>query len=162
MSIDKIVKNNVKIIGNGKQPMVFGHGYGCDQNMWRFITPAFEMDYQVILFDLVGSGNSDQSAYDFEKYSSLTGYAQDLIEMIVELNLSRVIFVGHSVNCIIGILAATERPDLFDKLVLIGPSPCYTNGDDYFGGFTKAEPLSFPVSTGTSFWLLSIIFTASS
>lgn len=139
MNKDKIVKNNVKIIGNGKQPIVFGHGYGCDQNMWRFITPAFEKDYQVILFDLVGSGNSDQSAYDFEKYSSLKGYAQDLIEMIVELNLSRVIFVGHSVNCIIGILAATARPDLFDDLVLIGPSPCYTNDDDYFGGFTKTD-----------------------
>jgi len=139
MSNDKFFKNNVKISGNGVQPIVFGHGYGCDQKMWRFITPAFEKDYQVILFDLVGSGESDQSAYDFEKYSSHQGYAEDLIEIIVEFDLPGVIFIGHSVSSIIGVLAAAERPDLFDKLVLVEPSPCYINDNEYFGGFTKKD-----------------------
>jgi sigma-B regulation protein RsbQ len=132
-------RNNVKIFGKGSHPIVFAHGYGCDQKMWRFITPAFENDYQIILFDHVGSGNSDQNAYDFEKYNTLKGYANDLNEMCDELQLEKVIFVGHSVSSMIGILAAAERPELFDKLVLIGPSPCYINDYDYFGGFTKQD-----------------------
>ncbi len=136
---DIIIRNNVKIFGNGTQPMVFAHGYGCDQNMWRFITPAFEKDYQIIVFDHVGSGKSDQSAYDFEKYSSLKGYAHDLIEICDALNLKNVIFAGHSVSSMIGVLAAAERPDLFDKLVLIGPSPCYINANGYIGGFSKKD-----------------------
>ncbi|MEX2566289.1 MAG: alpha/beta hydrolase [Cyclobacteriaceae bacterium] len=139
MSNKIILRNNIKFLGNGLQPIVFAHGYGCDQNMWRFITPAFEKDYRIILFDQVGSGNSDQSAYDFEKYSCLKGYVEDLIEICDELHLQKVIFVGHSVSSIIGILASVERPDLFDKLILIGPSPCYINDHGYHGGFTRQD-----------------------
>ncbi len=119
--------------------MMFAHGYGCDQKMWRFITPEFENEYRVVLFDHTGSGQSDESAYDFEKYGSLEGYARDVIEICEELKISNVIFVGHSVSCMIGVLAAIQRPDLFDKLILIGPSPCYINHDAYHGGFSRAD-----------------------
>ncbi|WP_339922107.1 alpha/beta hydrolase [uncultured Cyclobacterium sp.] len=139
MSTDKLFKNNVTISGNGMQPIVFGHGYGCDQKMWRYIAPAFEKDYKVVLFDHVGSGKSDLNAYDYQKYDSLKGYAEDLLDIIVDLDLREVIFVGHSVSSIIGVLAAGERPDLFDKLVLLGPSPCYINQDGYLGGFNKDD-----------------------
>lgn len=139
MNIDIASRNNINQTGNGTPPIVFAHGYGCDQKMWRFITPAFEKDYQVILFDHVGSGKSDESAYNFEKYSTLKGYAKDLIEICDELQLQKVIFVGHSVSTMIGVLAATERPDLFDKLILIGPSPCYINSNGYFGGFNRQD-----------------------
>ena len=139
MTIDLALRNNIKIFGEGSRPIVFAHGYGCDQKMWRFITPAFEKDYQIILFDHVGSGNSDSREYDFEKYSSLKGYANDIIEIFEKLHLEKVIFVGHSVSSMIGVLAAAKRPDLFDKLVLIGPSPCYINDNGYFGGFTKQD-----------------------
>lgn len=139
MNIDITVRNNVKKTGSGIQPIFFAHGYGCDQKMWRFITPAFEKDYQVILFDHVGSGKSDQTAYNFEKYSSLKGYAEDLIEICDKLQLQNVIFVGHSVSTMIGVLAAAERPDLFDKLILIGPSPCYINSNEYVGGFARHD-----------------------
>lgn len=139
MSIEVTLRNNIKIYGNGTQPIVFAHGFGCDQNMWRFITPAFEEDYKIVLFDHVGSGNSDSRAYDFEKYSSLKGYAEDLIQICDHLPFEKVIFVGHSVSSMIGALAAVKRPDLFEKLVMIGPSPCYINGEDYIGGFTKQD-----------------------
>lgn len=119
--------------------MIFAHGYGCDQNMWRFITPSFEKDFKIVLFDHVGSGKSDISAYDFQKYESLHGYADDLIEICTSLRLTNVIFVGHSVSCMIGILAANKRPDLFDKLILIGPSPCYVNDGAYLGGFERDD-----------------------
>lgn len=137
---NKIIRrNNINIFGMGVQPIVFAHGFGCDQHMWRYITPAFEREYKIILFDHVGSGKSDQSAYDFEKYNSLKGYADDLIEICNELQLKKVIFVGHSVSSMIGALASAERPDLFEKLVMIGPSPCYTNKNGYFGGFTSQD-----------------------
>ncbi|WP_194973878.1 alpha/beta fold hydrolase [Aquiflexum lacus] len=139
MNNELIKRNNIKIYGKGSQPIVFAHGYGCDQNMWRFITPAFEKDYQIILFDHVGSGKSDANAYDFEKYSSLKGYANDLVEICTELNLQRVIFVGHSVSSMIGALADVERPELFEKLIFIGPSPSYINENGYFGGFSKED-----------------------
>jgi sigma-B regulation protein RsbQ len=132
-------RNHVNRLGDGTQPMLFAHGYGCDQNMWRFITPAFRKDYQIVLFDHVGSGNSDQSAYDFEKYSSLGAYADDLNQICDELGLKRVILVAHSVSSMIGVLAASKRPGLYEKLILIGPSPCYINKDDYFGGFTPGD-----------------------
>lgn len=133
------IRNNIKIFGEGTQAMIFAHGYGCDQNMWRFITPAFEKDFKIILFDHVGSGNSDLTAYDFEKYNSLKGYADDLIEICEALALKKIIYTGHSVSSMIGVLAAACRPDLFDKLILITPSPCYINHTDYFGGFTQKD-----------------------
>jgi sigma-B regulation protein RsbQ len=119
--------------------MIFAHGYGCDQNMWRLITPAFEDDYKIVLFDHVGAGNSDLQAFSRNKYSTLDGYALDVLEICSELGLQDVIFVGHSVSAIIGIVAAVREPDRFDKLVLIGPSAYYLNDGDYRGGFTRED-----------------------
>lgn len=119
--------------------MIFAHGYGCDQNMWRLITPAFRDNYKVVLFDHVGAGNSDLKAFDPIKYSTLEGYAQDLLEICAELDLRDSVFVGHSVSAVVGVLAAIREPNRFAKLVLIGPSPCYLNDDDYLGGFTRSD-----------------------
>lgn len=119
--------------------MLFAHGFGCDQNMWRFITPAFENDYKIILFDYVGAGNSDKSAYNQERYSALEGYAQDVLEICKELQLSDVVFVGHSVSAMIGALAAIEAPHFFSHLVMVGPSPRYINADGYKGGFERRD-----------------------
>jgi sigma-B regulation protein RsbQ len=133
-------RNNIRILGNGTQPMLLAHGFGCDQNMWRFITPAFENDYKIILFDYVGSGKSDLSAYNAERYSDLNGYAEDVLEICDELNLENVIFVGHSVSSMIGLLAAVKRPELFDKIIFVGPSARYINeGVEYVGGFERKD-----------------------
>ena len=132
-------RNNVVIRGDGTSPMMFAHGFGCDQNMWRFITPAFEETHQIILFDHVGAGKSDLSAYNPEKYKELDGYAQDIIEIANELQLENIIFIGHSVSAMMGILAAEQAPDLFKTLILVAPSPSYINDGDYIGGFSKNE-----------------------
>lgn len=130
-------KLNVKVSGQGKQPMLFAHGYGCDQKMWRYITPAFETDYKIILFDHIGFGNSDVSDYSIARYNSLEAYADDVLAIIEELNLQDVIYVGHSVSAMIGVLASNKKPELFAEQVLIGPSPCYINDGEYIGGFTE-------------------------
>jgi sigma-B regulation protein RsbQ len=137
--VDAIRRHNVKVSGRGERPMVFAHGFGCDQNMWRFVVPAFEDDYKVVLFDYVGHGRSDFSAYDREKYASLEGYVDDLLEICRELDVRDGVFVGHSVSAVIGIAAAIREPGRFDRLVLVGPSPCYVNDGDYVGGFTRAS-----------------------
>jgi sigma-B regulation protein RsbQ len=118
--------------------MLFAHGFGCDQNMWRFVAPAFESDHKVILFDHVGAGRSDLSAYDPERYSTLAGYAGDVIAICRALDLKDVIYVGHSVSAMIGVLAAVRAPELFARLVLVGPSPRYINDDGYVGGFDRS------------------------
>jgi sigma-B regulation protein RsbQ len=107
--------------------------------MWRFITPAFENDYKIILFDYVGAGKSDKSSYNHERYSSLEGYAQDVLEICEALDLEKAIFVGHSVSSMIGLLAAIHKPYYFKQLIMIGPSPCYIDDDNYRGGFKKAD-----------------------
>ena len=132
-------RNNVKVFGRGTQPMIFAHGFGCDQNMWRFITPAFEDDYQIVLFDHVGAGQSDLRAYDRQKYATLDGYATDLLEICAAEGLERAIFVGHSVSSMIGILAANREPERFAHLILVGPSPRYVNDEAYVGGFGRAD-----------------------
>lgn len=120
--------------------MLMAHGFGCDQNMWRYITPAFEKTHQIVLFDYVGSGQSDKRAYDPERYNSLTGYAQDILDICQELDLTDIVFVGHSVSSIIGILAAIQQPHRFSRLILIGPSPRYLNQKpDYIGGFEQQD-----------------------
>ena len=136
---DVLHRNNVKVSGKGKQPMLFAHGFGCDQSMWRFITPAFENDYKIVLFDHVGFGHSDVKAYNRGKYQSLQAYADDILEICEELDLKEVIFVGHSVSSMIGVLAAQKAPARFQKLVLIGPSPCYINEKGYVGGFEAED-----------------------
>jgi sigma-B regulation protein RsbQ len=119
--------------------MLFVHGFGCDQHMWRYVAPRFEQDHQVILFDHVGAGGSDQSAYDIERHSSLDGYAEDVLAIVRELDLHDVIFVGHSVSSMIGVLAALEESDRFAKLVLVSPSPRYIDDEDYVGGFSDED-----------------------
>jgi sigma-B regulation protein RsbQ len=135
-----VARNNVTMTGKaGGQPMLFAHGFGCDQNMWRHVWPAFEDEYRIVLFDHVGAGSSDLSAYDRRKYASLQGYAADVLQICRELELRDVVFVGHSVSSMIGVLAANEEPDRFAKLVLIGPSPRYIDEGDYVGGFTHED-----------------------
>jgi sigma-B regulation protein RsbQ len=119
--------------------MVFAHGFGCDQTMWRFMTPAFEDRFRTIAFDLVGSGGSDLSAYDRDKYASLHGYADDLLEILDEFATGPVVFVGHSVSTMIGLLATIKAPQRFAAQVMVGPSPCYINDGDYIGGFTRDD-----------------------
>jgi sigma-B regulation protein RsbQ len=119
--------------------MVFAHGFGCDQNMWRFVAPAFEPDFRTVVYDHVGAGSSDLSAYDTVKYSTLGGYARDLVEIADELRLDDAIFVGHSVSAMIGVLACKEAPGAFGDLVMVGPSPRYIDDDGYVGGFTRAQ-----------------------
>jgi len=121
--------------------MLFAHGFGCDQSMWRLIAPAFARDYRTVLFDHVGAGKSDLASYSRIKYSSLSGYADDILEICDELALSNVVFVGHSVSAMIGVLAAIKQPDRFDRLVLIGPSPRYINAESegYTGGFSERD-----------------------
>jgi sigma-B regulation protein RsbQ len=133
-------RNNVVVHGRpDARPMVFAHGFGCDQNMWRFVWPEFEDDYRIVLFDHVGAGGSDAGAFDPQRYGSLQGYATDVLEICRELDLQDVVFVGHSVSAMIGALAAAEEPDRFGSLVLVGPSPRYIDDEDYVGGFTRED-----------------------
>jgi sigma-B regulation protein RsbQ len=132
-------RNNVRIFGEGTRPMVFAHGFGCDQNMWRFVTPAFADDYKIVLYDQVGAGNSDLSAYVRTKYARLDAYADDLLEICSAEGLTNVVFVGHSVSAMVGVLAAIREPDRFDRLILVGPSPCYINDNGYVGGFSRED-----------------------
>src|SRR5689334_18424396 len=128
-----LTRNNVKVFGHGQQHIMFAHGFGCDQNMWRLVTPAFEEDYKIILFDYVGAGKSDLNSYNSERYSSLQGYAQDVLDICKALRVEEVIFVGHSVSSMIGLLAAVEKPEYFSQIIMVGPSPCYINKDGYIG-----------------------------
>ena len=114
-------RNNVREAGDGSRVIIFAHGFGCDQNMWRFVAPAFEPDFRTVLFDHVGAGRSDLSAYDPAKYASLQGYADDVVEIGRTLDLKNAVFVGHSVSGMIGALASIKAPGLFDSLVMIGP-----------------------------------------
>ena len=139
MSEEVLKRNNVKVSGRGTRPVVFAHGFGCDQNMWRFVAPAFEDDYRVVLFDYVGAGRSDLEAYDPERYGSLDGYADDLLDVVRALDLRDVVFVGHSVSSMVGVLAANQEPDRFDRLVLVAPSPRYINDPPYVGGFERKD-----------------------
>jgi sigma-B regulation protein RsbQ len=140
MSDAVLTRNNVKVLGRGTQPMLFAHGFGCDQNMWRWVAPAFADDYRIVLFDYVGSGGSDLRAYDAERYASLDGYAQDVLDVCHALDLRDVVFVGHSVSGMVGVLAANREPERFARLVLVTPSPRYVNDPpDYVGGFERTD-----------------------
>jgi len=132
-------RNNVRTAGKGSVSMVFAHGFGCDQNMWRELAPSYEGRFNTVLFDLVGSGLSDLTAYDALKYDSLRGYAHDVLEIVEACTDGPVVFVGHSVSAMIGMLAAIEAPDRFKANIMVGPSPSYINDGDYIGGFTRAD-----------------------
>ncbi len=137
--MDVLARNNVRTHGQGQIAMLFAHGFGCDQSMWRFVTPAFAADYKIVLFDHVGCGGSDLAAYDRERYGALAGYARDILQICDALSLSQVVFVGHSVSAMIGALAARMEPGRFSRLVMIGPSACYVNDGDYVGGFSRRD-----------------------
>jgi sigma-B regulation protein RsbQ len=132
-------RHNVNVTGKGTVPMLFAHGFGCDQNMWRHVAPAFEDAYKVILFDYLGHGQSDRSAYDRTRYETLDGYVDDVLAICRDLDVRHGVFVGHSVSAMIGVLASIREPERFDQLVLIGPSPRYINEDGYTGGFTRSD-----------------------
>ena len=137
---DVLARHNVQLLGpEDGRPILFAHGFGCDQNMWRFVAPAFAADHRVVLFDHVGAGGSDLAAYSRSRYSSLRGYAEDVLEICRALSLERVVFVGHSVSAMIGVLAAVAEPERFAALVLIGPSPRYVDDGDYVGGFSAED-----------------------
>jgi sigma-B regulation protein RsbQ len=135
-NIDIIKRSDVKITGCGDKPIIFAPGFGCDQRMWRYVAPSFEKDYRVITFDYVGAGNTDLRFYDPTRYSQLAGYAQDVLDVLAALQLQEAIFVGHSVSGMIGLIASIQDPKYFERLIMIGPSPCYINDPpDYNGGF---------------------------
>jgi sigma-B regulation protein RsbQ len=138
--MDVVRRNNVKVSGRQDgPPMLFAHGFGCDQNMWRFVAPAFEATHRVVLFDHVGAGGSDPAAFDRARYDTLRGYAEDVLEICRALDLQRVVFVGHSVSAMIGVLATIEEPERFEALVLVGPSPRYIDEPGYVGGFNRQD-----------------------
>ncbi|WP_121610462.1 alpha/beta fold hydrolase [Mesobacillus foraminis] len=140
MNQDIFIRNNIKILGNGTKSMILAPGFGCDQSVWKSVAKMFKNEYRIILFDYVGSGNSDLRAYDAKKYSTLEGYAQDVLDVCSLLELKDAIFVGHSVGSMIGMLASLKNPEHFSDLIMLGPSPCYLNvPPDYFGGFEKEQ-----------------------
>jgi sigma-B regulation protein RsbQ len=132
-------RKHITVVGNGSRTMLLAHGYGCDQIMWRYLVPAFQDAYRVVLFDHVGAGKSDSSQYSRLKYGTLEGYAADILEIIDAVSGAPVIFVGHSVSAMIGVLAAIKRPSYFERLILVGPSPCYLNQGDYVGGLNQGD-----------------------
>jgi sigma-B regulation protein RsbQ len=135
-------RNNVQVRGQASSSaplIVFAHGFGCDQNLWRFVAPAFEASHRVVLFDHVGAGNSDVSGYSPGKYNSLRAYAADCLEFLAEIGGAPAVFVGHSVSGMIAVLAAIAQPQRFSDLVLICPSPCYINEPGYVGGFEREQ-----------------------
>ena len=133
------VRNNIHTAGSGPTAMVFAHGFGCDQNMWRHISPAFEDRFRTILFDHVGAGGSDLNAYDPKKYATLDGYADDVFEIGDELKLKDAVLVGHSVSAMIGLLTSLKAPGMFRSLVMVGPSPRYIDDEGYTGGFAQQQ-----------------------
>lgn len=140
MILKNILKrNNVNVTGKGDKVIVFAHGFGCSQNAWRRITSAFTDDYKLVLFDYVGAGKSDISAYDKVRYDKLEGYAEDILEICNELNIKDAVFVGHSVSAMIGALASIKDHSVFKKLIFIAPSPSYLNEPDYVGGYEKED-----------------------
>ena len=141
-----LLRNNVVVHGPpDARPMVFAHGFGCDQNMWRFVWPEFADDHRIVLFDHVGAGGSDASAFDRDRYSSLQGYADDVVEICRELDLTDVVFVGHSVSSMIGVLAAAAEPERFGRLVLVARRRATST--------TRATPAASPARTSRGCWI---------
>ena len=134
-----LLRHNVTVIGEGKPPLLLCNGFGCDQRIWRYMIPALSARYQLVLFDQVGTGGSDRTAYDPVRYATLQGYAQDIIEICRVLNLQQVVVAGHSVGAMIVMLAAIEAPDIFSRIVMVAPSPYYLNEPGYHGGFDRED-----------------------
>lgn len=139
-SVNTAKRNNLHITGSGEKIIILAHGFGCNQTMWRFLLPELEKNYRVILFDYVGCGSSDFTAYEADRYQRLEGYALDVIEICDDLDIQNVIFVGHSISSTIGWIIADQRPELFSHLISICPSPCFLNCDpQYQGGFDRQD-----------------------
>jgi sigma-B regulation protein RsbQ len=139
MKTSILKRNNVNVQGQGNQTIIFAHGFGADQTVWRHVVCAFESNYRIVLFDYVGAGKSDLTAYSRSRYSSLYGYAEDLLDLCAELNLTQSIFVGHSVSAMIGLLASLIEPERFSRFIFIGASPRYLNDVEYYGGFEQSD-----------------------
>ncbi|MGO4109484.1 alpha/beta fold hydrolase [Paenibacillus sp. YAF4_2] len=140
MNTDILTRNNVKVFGQGKQTIVFAHGFGCDQDMWRYMVPFFQKDYRIVLFDYVGSGSSQINYYNSDKYNRLEGYAEDVLDIMDTLQMEDAIFVGHSVSGMIGMLASIRESKYFERIIMLGASPRYVNDlPDYYGGFHRDE-----------------------
>jgi sigma-B regulation protein RsbQ len=140
VATDILARNNVTVGGDpAGRPMLFAHGFGCDKHIWRFVVPAFEDRFRTVVFDYVGAGGSDLTAYDPDRYGSLQGYAQDVLEICAALDLQDVVFVGHSVSAMVGVLAANADPERFGAMVMVGPSPRYIDDGDYVGGFSRED-----------------------
>ncbi|CAH0238008.1 Sigma factor SigB regulation protein RsbQ [Massilia sp. Bi118] len=144
-------RNNVHIAGAGHATMVFAHGLGCDQSMWRLLAPAYQDRFRTVLYDLTGSGASDRAAYDRTRHGSLHGHADDLLDILEACSAGPVVFVGHSVSATIGLLAANKAPERFVAQVMVGPSPCYLNDGDYIGGFNLDDLESMLASMDDDF-----------
>ena len=136
---DVLKRNNVKVSGEGDQVMMFAHGFGCDQNVWRHLIQHYRDSFRIVTFDNVGAGNSDKGAYDSDKYSSLDGYADDILEILEALGADKVVFIGHSVSAMTGMKAAIKKPGYFSNLIFVAPSPCYMNDGSYRGGMDRAD-----------------------
>lgn len=150
--MDVYAKHNITIVDEGSGPTILlVHGFGCDQNLWRLVVDRMKTDFRLVLIDLVGSGSSDPGAWDPKKYSSLSGYAADILEVVDGLDLRDVVFVGHSVSAIIGALATLTDASRFSKLVMLTPSPCYIDDGDYHGGFSKTDIDELLESLGQNF-----------
>jgi sigma-B regulation protein RsbQ len=132
-------RNNVRVLGRGPRTMVLAHGFGCDQSMWRYLIPAFQDEYRLVVFDHIGHGQSDSADFDPKRYATLDGYADDILKICAALAIHDAVFVGHSVSGMMGVLAANKERGRFGALVLIGPSPRYVNDEDYAGGFTRED-----------------------
>jgi sigma-B regulation protein RsbQ len=150
--VDVTRRYHVTITGPADaQPMVFAHGFGCDQNMWRLVAPTFADRFRVVLFDFPGAGGADPAAYDPDRHASLQGYAEDVLAILRGLDLRDVVLVGHSVSAMIGALAAIAEPERFDKLVMVGPSPRYIDDVDYAGGFAEDDILDMLDSLASNY-----------
>ena len=144
-------RNNIQVAGTGPATMVFAHGFGCDQRMWRLLAPAYQRRFRTVLYDLTGMGDSDRAAYDRKRHASLHGHAADLLQILDACAAGPVVFVGHSVGATIGLLAAIAAPERFAAQVMVGPSPCYLNDGDYVGGFNRDDMVAMLASMDTDF-----------
>lgn len=137
--MNPLLQHNVRVSGSGARQMLFAHGFGCDQTMWRHVVPSFESSHKVVAFDYIGAGGSNPNAYDPDKYSTLGGYAEDVVRIGKELDIRDGIFVGHSVSAMIGALATMQEPEMFSTLIMVSPSPRYIDDEDYIGGFSPDD-----------------------
>lgn len=131
--------HNVRVTGSGEEVVVLGHGFGSDQSVWKQVISHFVDDYKLVLFDNLGAGTTDPDYFSFDRYSTLQGYAYDLLAILEHLQVSSCIYVGHSLMGMVGCLASIEQPTLFRKLILVSASPRYLNDVNYFGGFEQED-----------------------